>query len=163
MGKSTISMAIFNSYVTNYQRVSHHSFLSCWWSTTIHPDWRSWKMMHCLPYQFRSLEQGVPSQHGVLETDPFGDASFGGNSSCRHGESQVTMYFEYRNIFKFGFGPISGNLRERQPEVWWIFKRELRTPEGIYRYRYMHLQGLVSDVFFSILGWHHIIQLLVDL
>jgi hypothetical protein len=27
----------------------------------------------------------------------------------------------------------------------------------------MHLQGLVSDVFFSILGWHHIIQLLVDL
>ena len=106
-------------------------------------------MMHCLPYQFRSLEQGVPSQHGVLETDPFGDASFGGNSSCRHGESQVTMYFEYRNIFKFGFGPISGNLRERQPEVWWIFKRELRTPEGIYRYRYMHLQGLVSDVFFQ--------------
>jgi hypothetical protein len=28
MGKSTISMAIFNSYVTNYQRVSNQMFLS---------------------------------------------------------------------------------------------------------------------------------------
>jgi len=74
-----------------------------------------------LPCQFRSLEQGVPSQHGVLETDPFGDASFGGNSSC-HGESQVTM--------------------------WWIFQRALRTPEGIDIDRYMHLEGLVFRGFF---------------
>ena len=74
-----------------------------------------------LPYQFSSFEQGVPSQHGVLETDPFGDASFGGNSSCRHGESQVTMWFEYSLKFrkpagtslKYG-GFFSGNRGHRR-------------------------------------------------
>ena len=29
MGKSTISMAMFNSYVTNYQRVSHLQMADC--------------------------------------------------------------------------------------------------------------------------------------
>ena len=30
MGKSTISMAIFNSYVSHYQRVNLYLYMICW-------------------------------------------------------------------------------------------------------------------------------------